>query len=95
MSEFMGLIRGAYDGKATGFVPGGASLHNRMTPHGPDAAVYKKATTDELKPMFLDTGLAFMFETCYYLELSDFARNGSHREVTYANCWQDFNRANL
>ena len=27
------------DGKATGFVPGGASLHSCMTPHGPDAKV--------------------------------------------------------
>jgi len=34
-SEFMGLIHGEYDGKAQGFLPGGASLHNSMTPHGP------------------------------------------------------------
>ena len=31
MSEFMGLICGAYDAKAEGFLPGGASLHNCMT----------------------------------------------------------------
>ena len=37
MSEFMGLVRGAYDAKADGFVPGGACLHNCMTAHGPDA----------------------------------------------------------
>ena len=37
MSEFMGLIRGVYDAKAEGFVPGGASLHNTFTSHGPDA----------------------------------------------------------
>ena len=30
-SEFMGLIRGVYDAKAEGFVPGGASLHNCMS----------------------------------------------------------------
>ena len=36
-SEFMGLVHGAYDAKAEGFVPGGASLHNSMTGHGPDA----------------------------------------------------------
>ncbi|MGH3326010.1 MAG: homogentisate 1,2-dioxygenase, partial [Streptomyces sp.] len=28
MSEYMGLIEGAYDAKAEGFVPGGGSLHN-------------------------------------------------------------------
>ncbi|MEV6205368.1 homogentisate 1,2-dioxygenase domain-containing protein, partial [Streptomyces sp. NPDC051771] len=27
MSEYMGLIEGAYDAKAEGFVPGGGSLH--------------------------------------------------------------------
>jgi homogentisate 1,2-dioxygenase len=41
-SEFMGLIHGAYDAKAEGFVPGGASLHNCMSGHGPDAATFEK-----------------------------------------------------
>ena len=36
MSEFMGLIYGAYDAKPQGFIPGGFSLHNTMLPHGPD-----------------------------------------------------------
>ena len=36
-SEFMGLIEGVYDAKAEGFGPGGASLHNCMSGHGPDA----------------------------------------------------------
>jgi len=36
-SEFLGLIYGVYDAKATGFSPGGASLHNCMSGHGPDA----------------------------------------------------------
>ena len=37
MSEFMGLITGAYDAKEGGFAPGGASLHNCMSGHGPTA----------------------------------------------------------
>jgi homogentisate 1,2-dioxygenase len=44
-SEFMGLIHGAYDAKAEGFVPGGASLHNCMSGHGPDAATFDKASS--------------------------------------------------
>jgi homogentisate 1,2-dioxygenase len=44
MSEYMGLIDGTYDGKEGGFVPGGASLHSIMTPHGPDAATFNKGT---------------------------------------------------
>ena len=49
MSEFMGMVYGQYDAKKGGFVPGGASLHSIMTPHGPDAATFKKASTEELK----------------------------------------------
>ena len=44
-SEFMGLIHGVYDAKAEGFLPGGASLHNCMTGHGPDADTFDKAST--------------------------------------------------
>ena len=44
MNEFMGLIHGEYDAKAEGFLPGGASLHNCMAGHGPDAATYERAT---------------------------------------------------
>ena len=63
MSEFMGLIRGQYDAKEEGFVPGGISLHNMMLAHGPDAPGFEKASTAELKPVKLDNTMAFMFET--------------------------------
>ena len=43
-SEFMGLVHGVYDAKAEGFLPGGASLHNCMSGHGPDAATFEKAS---------------------------------------------------
>ncbi len=61
MAEFMGLISGGYDAKNEGFVPGGASLHSIMTPHGPDADVFHAASVEELKPVKLrPDGLAFM-----------------------------------
>ncbi|KAL6196585.1 hypothetical protein ACLB2K_032199 [Fragaria x ananassa] len=41
MSEFMGLIYCGYEAKADGFLPGGASLHSCMTPHGPDTKTYE------------------------------------------------------
>jgi homogentisate 1,2-dioxygenase len=63
MNEFMGLIQGEYDAKAEGFTPGGASLHNCMSGHGPDAETFARASTAELKPVKLDGTLAFMFET--------------------------------
>ena len=54
MSEAMGLIHGAYDAKAEGFAPGGLSLHNLMSGHGPDVDSWKKASEAELKPAKID-----------------------------------------
>jgi len=55
-SEFMGLIEGVYDAKAEGFAPGGASLHNCMSGHGPDAATYDKAiAADTSRPVHITT----------------------------------------
>ncbi|KLU81970.1 homogentisate 1,2-dioxygenase [Magnaporthiopsis poae ATCC 64411] len=75
MSEFMGLISGDYDAKksgAGGFIPGGASLHNVMSGHGPDAASYEGARNAVLRPAKVGEGsCAFMFETCYILGVTD------------------------
>ena len=49
MSEFMGLVHGAYDAKADGFVPGGSSLHNCMSAHGPDRATFDRAVAADLQ----------------------------------------------
>jgi homogentisate 1,2-dioxygenase len=63
-NEFMGLIAGVYDAKSTGFEPGGASLHNCMSGHGPDAATFDKATAaDTTLPAHIADTMAFMFET--------------------------------
>lgn len=50
MSEFMGLIKGHYEAKQGGFLPGGGSLHSPMTPHGPDADCFEKASKARLVP---------------------------------------------
>lgn len=50
MSEFMGLIKGHYEAKQGGFLPGGGSLHSPMTPHGPDANCFEKASKAKLAP---------------------------------------------
>ena len=63
MSEFMGLVHGEYDAKADGFVPGGASLHNCMSAHGPDRATFDRAIAADLQPQKIADTLAFMFET--------------------------------
>ena len=62
----MGLIHGTYDAKTGGgFQPAGASLHNTMSAHGPDAVTHEKASNADLKPMKVSEGsMAFMFESC-------------------------------
>ena len=59
MSEYMGLIDGAYDAKAGGFAPGGGSLHNQMSGHGPDRASYDAAIAATLAPHRIDATMAF------------------------------------
>ncbi|KAL6399178.1 homogentisate 1,2-dioxygenase [Ilyonectria robusta] len=73
MSEFMGLVCGEYDAKAgKGFQAAGASLHNVMTSHGPDAATFEKASNAELKPVkVVDGNMAFMFESCLFLGVTE------------------------
>ena len=88
MSEFMGLIRGAYDAKAEGFVPGGASLHNCMSGHGPDAASFEQASQAQLGPQKIDDTLAFMFESRFVIRPTRFAMETPALQPHYFECWQ-------
>ncbi|MBR7839017.1 homogentisate 1,2-dioxygenase [Actinospica durhamensis] len=87
MSEYMGLIHGVYDAKAEGFLPGGASLHNSFTSHGPDAETYAKASTVPLAPQKVDNTLAFMFETRWPITLTRHALDAPHRQGDYDAAW--------
>lgn len=87
MNEFMGLVTGAYDAKADGFAPGGASLHNCMSGHGPDAETYEKASNASLEPEKIEDTLAFMFETRYVVRPTTFAMESPLRQQNYQNCW--------
>ncbi|HEX9173294.1 MAG TPA: homogentisate 1,2-dioxygenase [Telluria sp.] len=87
-SEFMGLIHGAYDAKAEGFVPGGASLHNCMSGHGPDAATFDKASSaDTSVPHKVADTMAFMFETKQVLCPTAQAIASPQRQGNYTDCW--------
>ena len=88
MNEFMGLIFGEYDAKAEGFLPGGASLHNCMSGHGPDAETWEKASNAELKPVKLDNTLAFMWETGLPVRPTKFALETKILQHEYFECWQ-------
>ena len=87
-SEFMGLIQGVYDAKAAGFAPGGASLHNCMSAHGPDAASFETAShADTTRPEQLVDTMAFMFESRYPLSPTGFALETPLLQRDYADCW--------
>lgn len=88
MSEFMGLIFGSYEAKAEGFLPGGFSLHNKMSAHGPDAQSFAKAIDAELTPIKIDGALAFMFESSLVFEPTDWARETNSLQKDYQECWQ-------
>ncbi len=89
MNEYMGLIQGVYDAKETGFVPGGGSLHNCMSAHGPDKQAFEKGTEAALQPEYYDNTLAFMFEACQVWRLTPHGLNAAFRQPNYLDCWQD------
>ena len=87
-SEFMGLVHGAYDAKAEGFAPGGCSLHNCMTGHGPDAATFEKASAaDTTRPDYIRDTMAFMFESRAVIRPTAQALDAAHRQRDYQACW--------
>ena len=93
-SEYMGLIHGVYDAKSTGFVPGGASLHNSMSGHGPDAATFEKAiAADTSRPVRISDTMAFMFESRTVLKPSRQAMHGRPAlQPDYLDCWLDLKK---
>ncbi len=92
-SEFLGLIQGSYDAKASGFTPGGASLHNCMTGHGPDAQTFARASSADLsEPTVLRDTMAFLIETRCVLRPTHFSLHTPLRQKDYAQCWQGLAR---
>ncbi|HEX4884052.1 MAG TPA: homogentisate 1,2-dioxygenase [Casimicrobiaceae bacterium] len=88
-SEFMGLLQGVYDAKAEGFLPGGASLHNCFTGHGPDAKTFEEQSAiDTGKPTYVRDTMAFMVETCLPYVPTRFALDSAQLQHEYYRCWQ-------
>jgi len=93
-SEYMGLISGVYDAKSEGFVPGGSSLHNCMSGHGPDAATFERAiSADTSKPAHIENTMAFMFESRTVIRPTRYALEGRPPlQADYADCWRGLRR---
>jgi homogentisate 1,2-dioxygenase len=88
MSEYMGLVYGAYDAKAEGFEPGGGSLHNCMSGHGPDAATFERASQADLTPHKISNTMAFMFESRYVIKPTRQALEAPELQKNYLDCWK-------
>jgi homogentisate 1,2-dioxygenase len=93
MSELMGLIKGVYDAKAEGFVPGGISLHNCMQPHGPDATTFERASAAELKPHKVENTMAFMFESRHVFRPTGQALAAPQLQSDYDSVWDGFRKS--
>lgn len=87
MCEYMGLIKGQYDAKPNSFKPGGASLHNVFSGHGPDKEAFDVWSKKELLPERLENTMAFMFETCYLVNVTPHAEEHDV-DTDYWKCWQ-------
>jgi homogentisate 1,2-dioxygenase len=92
MSELMGLVHGVYDAKAEGFLPGGVSIHNCMSAHGPDLATFQKASEAQLKPQKIEGSLAFMWESRYVFRPTKFALSAPQLQKDYDQVWDGFKK---
>ncbi|HET7365322.1 MAG TPA: homogentisate 1,2-dioxygenase [Burkholderiales bacterium] len=92
MSELMGLVHGVYDAKAEGFLPGGVSIHNCMSAHGPDVQTFERASTAELKPHKVADTLAFMWESRYVFRPTQFAMSVPQLQQDYDSVWDGFKK---
>ena len=92
MSELMGLVHGAYEAKAEGFLPGGISLHNCMSAHGPDLASFERASAAVLKPQRIENTLAFMWESRWIFRPTRFAMDSPQLQKNYDAAWGGFKK---
>lgn len=94
MSEFMGLVYGAYEAKQSEFQPGGATLHSMMTPHGPDYECFSKSSTTKLTPQRVaDNTMAFMFESSLSLNITTWGEKLCQKiDPNYYKCWQSLKK---
>ncbi len=89
MSEYMGLIKGTYEAKEENFIPGGGTLHNQFTAHGPDSNAFNKASNEDLTPKYLANTMAFMFESSLTYHLTQLASVTPKMHKNYLSCWAD------
>ncbi len=87
-SEFVGLVHGRYIGKAKGFVPGCASLHNCMSGHGPDNDAFELGSSAANAPQHFADTVTIIFETQLVIKPTRFAAETELLERDYYKHWQ-------
>lgn len=88
MSEYVAAIHGMPEARAGGYPAGTSHLHNSLTPHGPDPAVVKRASTVDLGPT-REESLVIMFETRLAFRPTKAALQSSALESHYDRIWDD------
>jgi homogentisate 1,2-dioxygenase len=89
-SELMGLIYGDYGGRSDRFQPGSVSFECGMVPHGVAYEQFKQATeTDPPQASISEGSIAFMFESCRPLTITDFAWKSGNRHEHEPSMWDD------
>lgn len=90
VAEFLALIKGRHEGKSASFRPGGASLHNNWSPHGPDTYSFEKGRVGEQQPQWLGESLAFMIESRFPMSVTEAAVTSTAYQKNYVDCWSGF-----
>jgi homogentisate 1,2-dioxygenase len=71
-------------------LPGGASLHNCMSGHGPDVATVEKAIRAEtMQAEYVGATMAFMFETRAVICPTPRALALPQLQRDYTRCWRE------
>ncbi|KAF9588131.1 hypothetical protein IFM89_007607 [Coptis chinensis] len=72
-----------------GFLPGGASLHSCMTPHGPDTKTFEETVGNgkDAGPFRIRDTMAFMFESSLIPRVCPWALESPHMDHNYYQCW--------
>ena len=91
MSEFMGLVRGAYDAKAGRLrTRGGQPCTTRCPATARTGPVTTRAVAAELAPHRIADTMAFMFESRWVIRPTRWAVETPLMQLDYDEVWRDF-----
>jgi homogentisate 1,2-dioxygenase len=90
VAEFLALICGSHESRASRFPPGSMTVHNNWTAHGPDVKTFEGARNTPLSPVKVSDSLVFMLETRFPLELTAAAMQSKDRQRDCAASWDGF-----